>query len=352
MSIEISKTFQQYDLVKLNKIISHRLFYALFFYIPLHFFFKKTTPKTFLNVFQFYASVYLYSLFKLLIRGSRPSLEDEGLIEGKYFCEPDYGSPSGHMMVGTTILLIISMDIGESCKKIHKLILNLLLSVLLVIFGLSRVYYGVHSIDQLFLGICFALFIYFFFKAYEDELVNAFISPLLFKNNNKNSLFTYVKAILIANTLLLSVWFYAYQRENSKGYYDFINNCQMALNHVPKFSTKLLRDGLMVNFIFGLVIGLYLNTTNLYLALNFYYDKSIAKCLLRIFINLSFFGLSLMTRYPKIDNVLLIIMRNLLIVPVCGFLSGKYLFRLFDLLGVSYQKEEKKELSKKEHKRV
>ena len=125
------------------------------------------------------------------------------------YCETGYGNPSGHAMISTTFYLGI-LDIIIQRKKFKKSLIKNILKIIVffIIFNimLSRIYFGVHSIDQVIYGFLFGLgFYYFFFEIIQIQNFrsNKFIIYLL--GNKLYIIFIYIISILVSFIFLIFI---------------------------------------------------------------------------------------------------------------------------------------------------
>lgn len=120
------------------------------------------------------ACAYLLALTKILYHDPRPYMVDDRISMKS--CAYDYGNPSGHALASVAFSTFIFLMYNYSnMSPINNQFRNLRFLITLVIaltfsglLTFSRVYLGVHAIDQVLLGslygIWLALFYHFFFN--------------------------------------------------------------------------------------------------------------------------------------------------------------------------------------------
>ena len=343
-SIELSITLQEKDLKTFSLVISHIIFYALFAYVPLSIIIRKSTSDLFLTLFQFGFSLYLYGLLKLIYRSPRPSHLDNRLLDDDHFCEPDYGNPSGHAFLSMIIMLIAASDFSRS---ITNLLYDILIHIPFIAFSIvvcfTRLYYGVHSIDQVILGVLFAFTFHFIIKVFRNPLKRIFIDPILDKDDHdrKKIVWTYVILIIVVNVIIYVAWGIVYAQEQKDDYFDFIVHCrEFSLSKYPNFSTRLLGDTLINNYSLGLLFGMSFAPQNIKLGWEFIYDKHVGWFIARFLVFAILFGLSQLAIYPRDDYVWLTVIRFGVIQLAVGIIQGRFTLSIFDLLRIKYQKED------------
>ena len=344
-SITFSIQLQKLNLYGISYFISHVFFYIIFSYIPLTFFLQNTTPKSLLNIMQFFFNIYSYTILKMIIRGSRPSFESLDLNSAKGFCENDYGNPSGHGMVSINILLIIARDTTQNLKGWRKFITYFICLSLSLVVCLSRLYFGVHSIDQTMLGLSFGFCVFLIFEVYEQVITENLVFPILYKDNfgYKKTRNLIIGITILFNVLIYIFWSICYYLEtNRDDYFYFVKNCKMVFHKDPNFSYKLLSSGLAINNPIGIFLGMLNCKQNIKFATNFYYDRNIYKFIIRIVFFTLLYLPSLLSYYPRIPGKTFNILRANIILFLGGYVVSRYIFSLFEWFGIPYQKKQLK----------
>lgn len=192
-----------------------------FFYFGVLFliFFFSTDKLSIVIFFCFHCSNnYLNSVLKIIYASSRPFMEQE-LIQA-FSCEMSMGRPSGHSQSSILFYVFLASYFGHIVKikfptkkgKYVKIIIEIFSALIILLTGFSRVYLGVHSFNQVFLGWNygqFATFLYFVTR----DLINKNIRKITEYNSeerktrNKQILYTilYVLSFLSVTLLIFSL---------------------------------------------------------------------------------------------------------------------------------------------------
>ena len=158
LSLSFQRSFQEKfnsQIIKLYfKIITH--FGSQVFYIPVFIILFFFNP---LNYFIYILStlliaIYFSNILKIIYHNPRPFWNDKKLF--KDVCEGGFGNPSGHALgsistyLGISHLLIKNKLFKENIKFQIGLFVFTIFFILNIM--LSRIYIGVHSIDQIIYG--------------------------------------------------------------------------------------------------------------------------------------------------------------------------------------------------------
>jgi len=118
----------------------------------------------------------LNRLIKIIVARPRPEV-----LRLEY--ETGYSFPSGHAMVSCAFYGLIIVLINKSkIKKIYKKILTIVLSLLILFIGISRVFLGVHYATDVICGFIFALMYLFIFCKYT---INRKVNKINHKNKKE-----------------------------------------------------------------------------------------------------------------------------------------------------------------------
>lgn len=118
----------------------------------------------------------LNRLIKLIVARPRPNV-----LRLEY--ETGYSFPSGHAMVSCAFYGLIIVLINKSkMKDLHKKIFIMLLSILILFIGISRVFLGVHYATDVICGFIFALLYLFIFCKYT---INRKVNKMNYKNKKE-----------------------------------------------------------------------------------------------------------------------------------------------------------------------
>jgi len=129
-------------------------------------FFKKLKHTRYLIILNIFNDVVLNNLLKFIFKRERPI--DLMLIE-----ESGYSFPSGHTMVATIFYGFIIYLISKSnySKKI-KLTLNISLTILILLIGISRIYLGVHYATDVIASYLVSISYLIIFTHFVDKKMN------------------------------------------------------------------------------------------------------------------------------------------------------------------------------------
>jgi membrane-associated phospholipid phosphatase len=122
-----------------------------------------------IQIFILDISIYFTTFFKSIYKNPRPFwINNELLIE----CNGGYGNPSGHSISNTSIYLSMAYFLSNyklfKKSKLSKIIIYICFLFLIFNIIFSRLYLGVHSINQVIygflIGLCIFYFVFFIFQ--------------------------------------------------------------------------------------------------------------------------------------------------------------------------------------------
>lgn len=153
-------------------------------FIIIYLWFPITKSYTFILNFAY--SSFIMNMLKLIYSNPRPYWVKPSLMLS---CSPGYGNPSGHAFDSLSVYLSIWHMITDlDFFKRHKSMKYLLLVLILVLVGaivLSRIYLGVHSVNQIIYGITLGFCAYFLvFNVLEVDKTEPKEFFLFFKKKN------------------------------------------------------------------------------------------------------------------------------------------------------------------------
>jgi len=133
-------------------------------------FIKKLKHKRFILILNLVNDVVLNNILKLIFKRDRPI--DIMLVE-----ESGYSFPSGHTMVACIFYGFIIYLINKSnYSKRTKTIINIILTLLIVLIGISRIYLGVHYatdvIGSYLIGISYLIIFIHLVEKYQNKKNN------------------------------------------------------------------------------------------------------------------------------------------------------------------------------------
>lgn len=139
----------------------------------------------------------------------RPSFIDNRLRQdNKHFCENDFGMPSSHTFL-VVLLSLISLELFD--KNIHFMTedMSMILNYsLMVTIAFTRVYLGVHSFMQIFIGGFLAMELYLVAEYYKNIALEHIIDPILKSDSpKKRKVLKYVTLTLLVYLLISTIIF-------------------------------------------------------------------------------------------------------------------------------------------------
>lgn len=104
---------------------------------------------------------YFTVIMKLILHRPRPFMVVDSEIKVNGFSS-EFGDPSGHTMSCAQVLTTVFLDHNANFKGRNSYLFIVFISIILVIVGYSRMFNGVHSLDQVIYGALIGLWIAFF----------------------------------------------------------------------------------------------------------------------------------------------------------------------------------------------
>ena len=196
-----------------------------------------------------------HSILKMWYGSKRPFWENTKLYKGT--CDGGFGNPSGHSMMTTYLylaLFVILKDTKYVNDRFHVQSILLVISLLwTIVIILSRLYLGVHSVNQVIygstLGLAVVLNMYLVFKLHK---MPAFFYKRLFKKRKYNII---ILSLLFLLTFLAIFSTFVCNQDFDKNKYNEIldNTCGESYPEYRRFNY----DGLFGSLIIVGLIGLY-----------------------------------------------------------------------------------------------
>jgi undecaprenyl-diphosphatase len=205
-------------------------------------------------IFTFSLTSYINNLLKIIYSEHRPFWEHPDIFR---HCSSGYGKTSGHAMESTIIYLslwkLFSKKKFFEKQKIAKNFFLIFLIWLIVIISLTRVYIGVHSINQIMLGMVLGSYIYYFIYVYLDILNIELKDYFSFFKNKK-----YIFRISLMNIsfMILLLIVYIARDPNTLDYDEIIRNLCPSLNYNNMYKNESLHKGSLIVLAFGLYFGI------------------------------------------------------------------------------------------------
>ena len=357
-SIQISLNLQQYSqtLAPISFFFSYIIFFSLFLYIIIIFTLRENSENTFVLLFGVILMIYTQSLLKIIYKDPRPVFLSK--ILNSDWCICDYGKPSGHSLCSTGILFFIYNDlvIHHKLNYIQKYFLKIFFFCLLCLIIISRIFYGVHTINQCVLGFFFGITIFYFTKRQKDNLLKYVIWPIFYKERfrNKNPIAILFCIMIAMNYIMFVLWANALTNYELPSV-EFINfqNCDYCIlseNQVQKnFASKSLKEALGINVFFGMLLGIFLSKKKVFKYKGLYAEKDLKKYFLRLLIFAKMGSFICFAFYPKLPGFMLFNISKGLWIPILvGINLTTTYFWILDYVGLGlYPEDNKKTRTKK-----
>jgi undecaprenyl-diphosphatase len=102
------------------------------------------------HVSYFIFATYIIAILKQAFQQSRPIWYDSKINNWEWFCWKDFGNPSGHSFA---VILLYEPIISDSIGYWKYRPWSYVLAILCVLVPISRMYLGVHSLNQILFGL-------------------------------------------------------------------------------------------------------------------------------------------------------------------------------------------------------
>ena len=246
-SVELIENFQSKtgkNFENFMKTISN-FAYAIFIFIIINYF---TLPlsKQYIYIFTCILSFYIDNLLKIIYRNPRPFFENKSIRKE---CDGGFGNPSGHAMLSScSYLCFLQLMIEEfNLNFILKIILFILVILIVILIGISRIFLGVHSINQIIYGYAIGFVCYFIvFHVFYLQRKSAKLFFNEFRMKIKNLIISIILIILIS-----FLFIFGYSLNYNKYYEYSIFDCEL------KKERKFLNDGIFLGLIIVCLFGFY-----------------------------------------------------------------------------------------------
>ena len=219
--------------------------YAIFIFIIINYF---TLPlsKQYIYIFTCILSFYIDNILKIIYRNPRPFFENKDIRKE---CDGGFGNPSGHAMLSScSYLCFLQLMIEEfNLNFILKIILFILVILIVILIGISRIFLGVHSINQIIYGYAIGFVCYFIvFHVFYLQRKSAKLFFNEFRMKIKNLIISIILIILIS-----FLFIFGYSLNYNKYYEYSIFDCEL------KKERKFLNDGIFLGLIIVCLFGFY-----------------------------------------------------------------------------------------------
>lgn len=331
ISIEVSKKLQTYNLYSVCYVLSYYLHYIPAPFFALAPFFKRDKIGSILNLFSIFLCLWVYSILKLVYADMRPNYISTALRSDFGYCEKDYGKPSGHALFSFTIYLALYKDLRQSFFKKHGYLVLLFLTILLpFMISFSRLYFGVHSINQLLLGAFYGIICHLIVDIYSKKIKIFILLPILYPTYFKVDKRIIRKRLLIIafimNSVHIAIWLFRWLEEGGKqSVLVHIVNCLSVKENVElNFSVRLLTQGMLYNLMLAILIGMNEAGENWHLVLDLTYDLNPIYIFGRLaLVGYPLFFVKLMNKIA-LTNIPTMLVRSFILYVAAGYTMGRY----------------------------
>lgn len=335
LSIKLSIEFQKINLFQIAYFCSFPLIFLIYAYSVGALYLRKRKQEAFLSFISIGICIFLLAIAKLVYSDTRPSFASEKLLNALYFCESDYGKPSGHAMSSTCMSILILHDSMINFKeKIQRNLSKVICGLIPAMVCASRVYFGVHSLNQITLGIFFGIFCAFTLIRFKKTIYQNFLEPIIERGNLQGGstkstiVFFSLWAASFALMALMLIWVYKKEKINwpdpiHTPFFDGIANCKYTiLYRSTNFGPKVIGEGMLLQFFFAFLLGLKLSPVSFSLSSTLSNSKypilSVFKFILAIAPSL----LLILIKYPRVNNSVLFVAKHMVVANLVGFLTG------------------------------
>ena len=236
-------------------IITH--FGSQVFYIPVFFIFFYYNPINycFYIIITLIISLYIDCLLKIIYHDPRPYWIEKNLFKE---CEIGYGNPSGHSLGATaTYFGIWNLSITNKFfreRKKYRIYTFIFTIFFIVNILISRLYKGVHSIDQIIYGALLGLGVYYFLyhiiKGYKWN------PKEFFDKIDKGKIFMIPLFIFLVLFVLPFYFIFKASDQEINQYNLILNNLCPQIKYYLKYNNNGLLGCLLILVVFGMYLGL------------------------------------------------------------------------------------------------
>lgn len=276
-SQEDLQDFDPQSWIDFNKFISTAAFYVIglfYFYLTVR---HKNREEAVATLIYMGFLISMVNVLKLCYHDPRPSVSFDR-VKG-FKCEPDYGCPSGHALVTTAGLILPPYVVSRDFYRLKNLkhFLIFVLVVLLIFFViLSRVVLGMHSINQIILGVCYGLAFTILFINFGLPKLESYLVKLSLQRESRGrqlGLITIVLAIYLcvcmiiyeidlehyqqSDAYIVKVWLQCDFPQSALGkhYYKYLmNKCFISCGYI----------GISFGFLYGVLFSQRFTSRNRY----------------------------------------------------------------------------------------
>jgi len=296
----------------------------LFFWYPLN------KSYMFVSVMSF--SIYIDCIFKIIYGNPRPFWLDTSI---SLACDGGFGNPSGHSFSSSACYLSfwhILTDIKYfENKKIFRGITLIFAVLMFLTIMLSRVFLGVHSVNQVIYGCSLGVALYFFYFFIHE--LHQYSAKNFFRHflNIKYILFYSVKYTIC---IILALLVYYCKKNDSSSYDSSLYAACPTLQEYRKFNNDGLYGMLtlftLIGAYYGLLLAITLSTRNYpgkEEEINSWNSTQFCKQIYKILFSILFVCPIILSQIISGNSTLIVIFIFKVTVP--------YLFGLFGLFGLA-----------------
>lgn len=225
------------------------IFLIVFLFIPLN--------KVFSLTFLILLTGYIDHTLKVVYRQERPLWMNDDIDTGtQHSC--GYGNPSGHSLSSTCLYLSLwyilaeKIDTNISNKNISKILKFIVLIILMIIIGIiltSRLYLGVHSLNQIIFGCSLGLGIFLLFL----PIMKIYNTTDEFLDNIYSNRYIFIFLNLVA---IIFFYFFYFLREDIPGVQEKQNWKKMCLDQ--KWSKLLIKGSFFGGMSMFIILGMFI----------------------------------------------------------------------------------------------
>ena len=309
--------------------------YIMFMTVFLIYILSRDYTASFTLINSFSINNYASIMLRFYYVDPRPVFMNQVIRERLDYC--DYGKPNHSLFVTIPIFLWLNEMIDSRLSQTWlRYSLKVTFFLLLMVQCYCNLYLGIASISQLILSIIFGT-LSFTVQAKMEDLVQAYIlQPIMNKDNlkKKNSIIIIMTLFALSNYLMIALWSSKYtQFEHLDNLVFKFRGCIECLaDFKANFSSKMVREGLGFNLVFGMYLGIYLMPIKVYNFSDYLMDRRPKQVILRIIFYVIFLLPLFFLNYPAVEEPYLAFFRTIFSALLAGYLITNAMFRIMQNL--------------------